>query len=738
MHSRSRSVKRREKQPRRSSAVENICPRGPLQDDFPNLAGSQDPSQGPLVYSQLPRLPQRNTKNITPDIHTQLEAHTPQTNCSGFRRQNGRGDTRTHRPRHRKFSSHVSRSGARCSSQETAAGRGPTVRPRNKQKRVILSQTKTKNPSTSTPTSPPSPHSPCLVSPTGSGTRIKSRRRRARRAVWRRVLLQEELLRYDEGIFSLNAYAVSGTPGKSTEATVEGELDSVVSATLKLDVMKSWSSSPTTHPTSLSSSPTPSHEEDTTNELLHAFDVISHLPVFEKLFTDTTVLHPLPGKKSSLTSSQVAFLTKSGVLAPKPYGMKVKNVVKAFTIPKASGKLRLVVDASSVGEAQTDPPHVELPSIEDLALLVAKFDWVAQLDGKSWFYQFPAAELGSYFVLRTCEGLYFLRVLAMGWSWSVWISQTTSVAINNRAKTHYLPSHLQTQVHHLAYVDNFIWVANTSAATQEAVIAFKQAAGEVGAVIKDEDHTPTQVQDILGITCDFKNKTMAIKKSWVEKFLVLSDTFFRSPGKFSLCVAWKVLGCVFWGMRVLRISQLQIPYLKSWMSRAAQGIAKEKVKWTDQCRWWTHALNDLRKVCKIIVENSPISVREKPVQLFKETIWSDASLQGGGYILENRGHEGFFQWTGKWKNLPIHVLEAESLKRAVFQWLKMKTSDEGLLINCDNVLTVLGLQKKAKGPEFCHILDQICCALRQTDWDICWVPSKEQKADTLSRRFSIS
>ena len=120
----------------------------------------------------------------------------------------------------------------------------------------------------------------------------------------------------------------------------------------------------------------------------------------------------LPGPKSSLTKEQVADLVRMGVLEEKRRSDPgVLNVCKAFTVPKANGKNRLVVDASRVGEGMVEPPYTRLPALEEIKEAIAANAFAVQLDGKSWFYQVGAKALKRYFAVRTVAGVYFLVVL---------------------------------------------------------------------------------------------------------------------------------------------------------------------------------------------------------------------------------------------------------------------------------------------------------------------------------------
>ncbi|KAJ9446239.1 hypothetical protein DIPPA_32984 [Diplonema papillatum] len=103
--------------------------------------------------------------------------------------------------------------------------------------------------------------------------------------------------------------------------------------------------------------------------------------------------------KSTLTAEQVRQLEEMGVIrARRRTENAVRHVCKAFTVPKPNGKNRLIVDASVYSEAMQEPPQVKLPAVKDVKEAVAKNAYVAQLDGRSWFFQIAAPQLQDYFV----------------------------------------------------------------------------------------------------------------------------------------------------------------------------------------------------------------------------------------------------------------------------------------------------------------------------------------------------
>ena len=535
----------------------------------------------------------------------------------------------------------------------------------------------------------------------GCGTGMKSRRRRRRRTSWKIILILIDKELYVQDIYQTEK-----------DNDTDGDMDEVVTATVDLQIIEKFKNN---------------------KDIKLIRNILNCNIEFTELFEPTAKLRGLPGPKSTLTEKQIQQLEGYGVITKKVYNdnEKIRNVVKAFTVPKPNGKRRLVVDASSIGENQQDPFHTDLPSIEEIKQKVNKYKFVTQLDGRSWFYQLGANKLKTYFTLRTVLGIYYLVVLAMGWSWSVWIAQTVAVEIASESMERNKNKNINMNI----YIDNFIVYSQTKQDMESHTAILKSVADECGAIFKEEDHSPKVVEDILGMRCDFEAKLVCLKTSWVNKFKDMYKNYIHSPGRNTFRTTWKIIGNVMWGMRILEISHLKYVDFKQWMSRTARKLGEGKVSWEDKTLWWRQPLKQLKEIAEIIMLNDTISVT-KPNFNFIETLWADASGKGGAYILQSRGLVKSFKWSEKEIENDIHIKEGKALLLGIRAWIRNSTKDEAVKIKTDSTLVYLGLKnKKATGYIFCAILDEIVTLLRGREWDIEWVPTAEQLADKPSRLF---
>lgn len=502
---------------------------------------------------------------------------------------------------------------------------------------------------------------------------------------------------------NLNQYS----HGTQTSVDSAGEMDSVVADTLDLKVVEEWQK---------------------TDEISEIREILQGGSRFQQLFIESPRLEPLPGKRSQLEPNQVLDLERMGVLQRKKKSdAPILNVVKAFTVAKPSGLRRLIVDASDLGDQMVEPYYTDLPSLDDVKRCVRTRNFVAQLDGKSWFYQFGAALLKRYFGVRTCLGVFFLVVLAMGWAWSVYIAQTVARVIMSRAMIGF------SGIDPLVYIDNFLLFGDTRAELANGVAVLKRRGRECGAVFKAEDHSPNTKADVLGMEVQMVDKTVRLCEAFAKKFRAFWEVYSLKPAEQTLRQTWKLFGGIFWAMRVLDLRQIDFLDMKRFMSRRARDLLKGFRKWEHKVVWWKAAWADVKRVCAIIIDNAPVTV-EIPTAVWMESVWADASGSGGGFVLPEKGVVKSWKWSKNQLQHPIHLKEAWALERAVRHWRQLGQAGEGVHLKTDNVLVYLALRaKKASGFLFAGSIRATDDLLKGVEWTVEWVPSKSNIADAPSR-----
>jgi hypothetical protein len=125
-----------------------------------------------------------------------------------------------------------------------------------------------------------------------------------------------------------------------------------------------------------------------------------------------------------------------------------------FKVPKGPKESRLILDCRALNEVLPKPGDMGLPNIHDVFDSLLQCAFIAQVDAKSYFYQFPLdAEAQKWFgctVGSQRGALQHLRftVLPMGYKFAPGIAQQTAM---------HLLRNLQWNGVKLAWVDNFLF-----------------------------------------------------------------------------------------------------------------------------------------------------------------------------------------------------------------------------------------------------------------------------------------
>ena len=222
-------------------------------------------------------------------------------------------------------------------------------------------------------------------------------------------------------------------------------------------------------------------ELDTNGILLGIIDVIRDVSAFEALFVPGTELtlgsRPTFRGTSRHMLRHMQHLEEWGVVERSD---QQKVVLPAFTVPKSSGGLRLVCDGRKLNRMMRPPPPMLLPGIRAVIARFLSARYVAQDDGKSWFYQFPLGQgIDDYFGvnLSGARGPFVrakLRALCMGWSWAPCIAHRSAMVL--------LP-----ESDGVAWVDNFFVVGDSEEETAQRYSSFKRRADYVGAHLSDAE-----------------------------------------------------------------------------------------------------------------------------------------------------------------------------------------------------------------------------------------------------------
>jgi hypothetical protein len=147
-----------------------------------------------------------------------------------------------------------------------------------------------------------------------------------------------------------------------------------------------------------------------------------------------------------------------------------------FGVPKSDGKIRLIIDARLTNDIFNDPPYIELPGPDLLSKL--KIDqpetiYVAKTDLSDFYYRIRIPEwMKTYFglppIMMNGKKMYpVLKVLAMGWSHSVFVTQTIhqhllniETKLNDKDRINSNNDLLLNRTRHLVYIDDLIIIGH--------------------------------------------------------------------------------------------------------------------------------------------------------------------------------------------------------------------------------------------------------------------------------------
>lgn len=107
-----------------------------------------------------------------------------------------------------------------------------------------------------------------------------------------------------------------------------------------------------------------------------------------------------------------------------------------FLVPKNETISRVILDCRTLNELCAKPPHVAFAPMTDIFEILRFFNsaYLVTGDFRHWFYQIPLAPaLRGLFSFKDREDIFRLKVWAMGFSWSPFISQSLSMELGRRA-----------------------------------------------------------------------------------------------------------------------------------------------------------------------------------------------------------------------------------------------------------------------------------------------------------------
>lgn len=394
-----------------------------------------------------------------------------------------------------------------------------------------------------------------------------------------------------------------------------------------------------------------------------------------------------------------------------------------FKVPKGDNEARLIVDCRSLNRQLPKPGPMGLPALHEVLDGLLQQEWLAQLDGRSYFYQFPldddAQKLFGMKIgpQRGRFEFYAMTVLPMGYAFAPRIAQLTSNHILRNVDT--IGGFAR------AWVDNFLFGAPTEKRLAEMVEEFRKVCRRVSLELKEEDVTIGTSMKALGVIVDAKEKTITPTGDMIEAVRQAREKWIKHPTPRTF-FSWA--GLALWiTYAVTRTPLCFHEEVLKHMGHIGAGV--ELQKWDENYtpeEKMNGAVDRLTDQACLAVWNPRESQR------VTSTVWTDASdTQGLGMIVDCPEEEERWWMAERISDCPIYV--AELLMAAVGLIREEKLGRSATLM-VDNKAAVATLRRgHSSSPAGNLIMRKLAMEGVSGTHRIAWVPSKAQRADALSR-----
>jgi hypothetical protein len=426
-------------------------------------------------------------------------------------------------------------------------------------------------------------------------------------------------------------------------------------------------------------------------------------------------------KVSRSMMDDLFMLRECGVLTNVELSEQISHLVRLFKVPKKNGLSRLIADCRDINNLLPKPGDMCLPNIHNIIDSVLEHKWVIQFDGKNFFYQFGlsgGAEKAFPVGIGNKRGKfekYFLNVLPMGFKYAPIIAQHTANLIVENVL------HITGGVG-FAWVDNFIFCADTEEQAIEMGRVFKEIAKIVNMEIKEEGKA-TQKTEILGIHFDLVENRISPTETQLG---ILKDRKQSLKKGISIRRTVGAIGVALWCLYVISRAPLAL------YNEVLESLSQIGKCMFDKAEAWDNTLPEkfyhFIPYIEGVLDDAMRSKYCKPVDNGDNSgfIWTDASELAVGVVLEANGRSVGWSY-GRERKIPIFANElltgVESLVSIKQKYLIM-----------DNTSAVRALYKghsKSRGGNV--ILKKFVQSWGSGQVHVAWVPTLAQRADDLSR-----
>jgi hypothetical protein len=262
--------------------------------------------------------------------------------------------------------------------------------------------------------------------------------------------------------------------------------------------------------------------------------------------------------------------------------------------------------------------------------LAMQHNWAVDVDLRHWFYQFPLApSVQRYFTTRSKHGAHSVTRMPMGWSYSMYIAQTTAEALL-----------APVAASALAYVDGFLVGGQTAAECAQHAAVLLQRLSHVNATVNAaKSHLePAQLVTFCGLNIDLSLKRWRLDPDWAGK--VLPDFLLLSSQLLLPVRAWfRLAGIAVWAFRASLLPLTTAWPLFRWMSYTMQGTVPAAFDW-DQAAILPPSAKRVLHAAADILSANPWREWLQPDHAVR--LVTDASLQGWANVMDGVPQFGRF------------------------------------------------------------------------------------------------
>jgi hypothetical protein len=439
----------------------------------------------------------------------------------------------------------------------------------------------------------------------------------------------------------------------------------------------------------------------------------------ERYIKDT----PSPGKYiGRYMEREEKWLQEWGVITPTA---NKGTVMPVFKVPKGE-EARLIVDCREVNSQLPKPGRMELPPLHEVydALMASK--WVAQYDGKSYFYQIPLPpDVRDFFQVklggkRGRFGKYHLNVLPMGYAYAPAIAQAISNSILDRVRE------TEREIVAFAWIDNFLFGAQTKEILERGVAAFREICATLSVELKEEATETTKTMEVLGAKVDVTGPGKIFVGTKLAKALEEDKSFLAKTRQVTRRDVYRVLGKVLWVLWAIARKPLACCERMLVIMREIAGEIHAGAQWD------THTTVAMPEELQSFVMSVSTGLSWQPTLGGPPgdlTGWTDASTSGLGYLMSKKD-TGTIGWRAVGPRATIFIRELWAAAKMV---VAVSRGGGGTVV-VDNQAAIRALIAGHSSSKAANaILRHTAREMGAARVEIVWTESQNQSADGLSR-----